>query len=162
KKIQRSLDLLSLSNPNPEVRGATAFKLGLSQKPENLPILETRLRLETNPGVRKTLLEATALIELADMAHPNRQVGAADTVAKLNWIGGLDALAALKESKIASTEAKLAAAAATQSIRNYLSVVNFFGTIFHGLSLGSILLVSALGLAITFGLMGVINMAHGE
>jgi urea transport system permease protein len=40
--------------------------------------------------------------------------------------------------------------------------VNFFGTIFHGLSLGSILLVVALGLAITFGLMGIINMAHGE
>ena len=36
------------------------------------------------------------------------------------------------------------------------------GTLFRGLSLGSILLVAALGLAITFGLMGVINMAHGE
>ena len=40
--------------------------------------------------------------------------------------------------------------------------VNFFGTIFRGLSPGSVLLVVALGLAITFGLMGVINMAHGE
>ena len=162
KKIQRTLDLLKLSDPNPEVRGATAFKLGLSQKAENLPVLETRLKQETDPRVRKMLLEATALIELADMAHPDRQVAAADALAKLNWIGGLDALTALKESKSASTEAKLAAAKATQSIRNYLSVVNFFGTIFRGLSLGSILLVSALGLAITFGLMGVINMAHGE
>jgi len=162
KKIQRTLDLLKLSDPNPEVRGATAFKLGLSQKAENLPVLETRLKQETDPRVRKMLLEATALIELADMAHPDRQVAAADALAKLNWIGGLDALGALKESKSASTEAKLAAAKATQSIRNYLSVVNFFGTIFRGLSLGSILLVSALGLAITFGLMGVINMAHGE
>jgi len=162
KKIQRTLDLLKLSDPNPEVRGATAFKLGLSQKAENLPVLETRLKQETDPRVRKMLLEATALIELADMAHPDRQVAAADALAKLNWIGGLDALGALKESKSASPEAKLAAAKATQSIRNYLSVVNFFGTIFRGLSLGSILLVSALGLAITFGLMGVINMAHGE
>jgi urea transport system permease protein len=162
KKIQRTLDLLKLSDPNPGVRAATAFKLGLSQKAENLPVLEARLKLETDPGVRKTLLEATALIELADMAHPDRQVAAADALAKLNWIGGLDALTALKESKSASPEAKLAAAKATQSIRNYLSVVNFFGTIFRGLSLGSILLVSALGLAITFGLMGVINMAHGE
>jgi urea transport system permease protein len=134
----------------------------LSQKAENLPVLEERLKLETDPRVRKVLLEATALIELADMAHPDRQVAAADALAKLNWIGGLDALAALMGSKSASTEAKLAATKATQSIRNYLSVVNFFGTIFRGLSLGSILLVSALGLAITFGLMGVINMAHGE
>ena len=162
KKIQRTLDLLKLSDPDPEVRGATAFKLGLSQKAENLPVLETRLKQETDPRVKKILFEATALIELADMAHPDRQVAAADELAKLNWIGGLDALAGLMESKSASTDAKQAAAKATQSIRNYLSVVNFFGTIFRGLSLGSILLVSALGLAITFGLMGVINMAHGE
>src|SRR6516225_10295533 len=66
KKIQRTLVLLSLSDPNPEVRGATALKLGSSQKAENLPILETRLKQETDPRVRKMLLEATALIELAD------------------------------------------------------------------------------------------------
>jgi urea transport system permease protein len=47
-------------------------------------------------------------------------------------------------------------------IGNHIAFVNFVGTIFHGLSLGSILLVVALGLAITFGLMGIINMAHGE
>lgn len=162
KKIQRTLDLLSLSDPNPEVRRGTAFKLGSSQKAENLPVLETRLKLETDPGVKKVLLEAKALIELADTAHPDRQVAAADALAKSNCIGGLDTLAGLMESKNASAEAKLAAAKAVQSIRNYLSVVNFFGTIFRGFSLGSILLISALGLAITFGLMGVINMAHGE
>jgi urea transport system permease protein len=162
KKIQRTLDLLSLADPNRDVRGAMAFKLGLSQKPENLSILETRLKLETDAGVKKKLLEAKALIELADTAHPDRQVAAADTLAKLNCIGALDALTGLTDNKSASAEAKQAAAQATQSIRSYLSVVNFFGTIFRGFSLGSILLVSALGLAITFGLMGVINMAHGE
>ncbi len=47
-------------------------------------------------------------------------------------------------------------------IEQHITFVNFIGTIFHGLSLGSILLVVALGLAITFGLMGIINMAHGE
>ena len=161
KKIQRTLDLLSLSDPNPDVRGAMVFKLGSSQKAENLPVLETRLKLETDARVKKILLEAKALIELADAAHPDRQVAAADALAKFNCIGGLDALAGLMGSS-ASAEAKQAAAKAIQSIRNYLSVVNFFGTIFRGFSLGSILLVSALGLAITFGLMGVINMAHGE
>ena len=162
KKIQRTLDLLSLSDPNPDVRRAMAFKLGSSQKAENLAILEARLKLETDPTVKKMLLDATALIELADTAHPDRQVAGADALAKLNCIGALDALAVLTGSNTASAEVKQAAAKATQSIRNYLSVVNFFGTIFRGFSLGSILLVSALGLAITFGLMGVINMAHGE
>jgi urea transport system permease protein len=162
KKIQRTLDLLSLSDPNREVRGAMAFKLGSSQKVENLPLLETRLKLETDPGVKKTLYEAEALIQLADTAHPEQQIAAAGSLATLNCIGGLDALRGLTESKSASAEAKQAAIKATQSIQSYLAVVNFFGTIFHGFSLGSILLVSALGLAITFGLMGVINMAHGE
>src|ERR1700739_4680268 len=50
KKIQRTLDLLSLSDPNPEVRGGMAFKLGSSQKVENLPLLAPRLNLERVPG----------------------------------------------------------------------------------------------------------------
>jgi urea transport system permease protein len=162
KKIQRTLDLLSLSDPSPEVRGAMAFKLGSSQKPENLPLLETRLKLETDSGVRRTLLAAKALIDLGDTAHSERQVEAADSLAKLNCIGALDALTGLSQNKSASAEATKAATKAIQSIRSYLAIVNFFGTIFHGFSLGSILLISALGLAITFGLMGVINMAHGE
>ena len=162
KKIQRTLDLLSLSDPNPDVRRAIAFKLGSSQKAEYLSVLETRLNAETDPGVKKILLQAKALIELADAAHPDRQVTAAGALAKLNCIGGLDALNAVAGSNSVSPEVKGAAAKAVQDIRNYLSIVNFFGTIFRGFSLGSILLVSALGLAITFGLMGVINMAHGE
>ena len=82
KKIQRTLDLLSLSDPNPDIRAAAAFKLGSSQKAENLAILETRQKLETDPGVKKMLLEASALIELADTAHPDRQVAAAEALAK--------------------------------------------------------------------------------
>jgi len=162
KKIQRTLDLLSLSDPNPDVRRAIAFKLGSSQKAENLSVLETRLNTETDPRVKKVILQAKALIELADPAHPDRQVAAANALATLNCIGGLDALGAVAGNNSASPDVKQAATKATQAIRSYLSVVNFFGTIFRGFSLGSILLISALGLAITFGLMGVINMAHGE
>jgi len=162
KKIQRTLDLLSLSDPNPDVRRAIAFKLGSSQKAENLSVLQTRLNTETDSGVKRVILQAKALIELADPKHPDRQVAAADALATLNCIGGLDALGAVAGSNGASPEVKQAATKAIQAIRSYLSVVNFFGTIFRGFSLGSILLVSALGLAITFGLMGVINMAHGE
>ncbi|MBV8273814.1 MAG: urea ABC transporter permease subunit UrtB [Verrucomicrobia bacterium] len=162
KKIQRTLDLLSLADPSPDVRRGTAFKLGTSQKPENLPILEARLKTERDAGVKNILLQATALIELADSAHPDRQIAAANQLGKMNSIGGLDSVAGLADSKSAAPEVKQAAEKAAQSIRSYLAIVNFFGTIFRGFSLGSILLVSALGLAITFGLMGVINMAHGE
>ena len=51
KKIQLTLDLLSLSDRNPDVRATTAFKLGSSQKTENLAVLDARLKLETNPRV---------------------------------------------------------------------------------------------------------------
>jgi len=55
-----------------------------------------------------------------------------------------------------------AAKTALAEVDYHRSAVDFFGTIFRGFSTGSILLVGALGLAITFGLMRVINMAHGE
>ena len=51
---------------------------------------------------------------------------------------------------------------AINQINNYQGFVGGIGNIFRGLSLGSVLILMALGLAITFGLMGVINMAHGE
>src|SRR5206468_5871265 len=59
-------------------------------------------------------------------------------------------------------ETLAAAHLAVQQIENYARWGNLFGTAFRGLSLSAVLLVAALGLGITFGLMGVINMAHGE
>src|SRR5258708_9349318 len=77
-------------------------------------------------------------------------------------MGSLDYLKALIARPDCPPELARAATRAIGLIEEHLWWVNFFGTIFHGLSLGSILLVVALGLAITFGLMGIINMAHGE
>ncbi len=51
--------------------------------------------------------------------------------------------------------------ALSKSLKN-IQINNIFKTIFFGLSLGSVLLLAAIGLAITFGVVGVINMAHGE
>src|SRR5207248_11293179 len=55
-----------------------------------------------------------------------------------------------------------AAAAAIAAIQSYLSLWSGAQNAWYGLSLGSVLLLAAIGLAITFGVMGVINMAHGE
>jgi urea transport system permease protein len=57
---------------------------------------------------------------------------------------------------------RMAAVATLQSLDRRLAVTEFAGNLFYGVSLGSVLLLTALGLAITFGLMGIINMAHGE
>jgi urea transport system permease protein len=57
---------------------------------------------------------------------------------------------------------KAAAAGALGAIEARQAIVSMVGNLFYGLSLGSVLLLCALGLAITFGLLRVINMAHGE
>ena len=160
-KIQQTLDTLSLSDPDPAARATAVVKLGNSQKPKNIPILQDRLTKEKDSAVIRALNESVALLQLGD-SDTKIQIAAAARLASLESIGSVDVLSKLAANKSAPPDVILAAQKAVARIQGHISVVNFFGTIFRGLSLGSILLIVALGLAITFGLMGVINMAHGE
>jgi urea transport system permease protein len=159
--IQQALDALDLSDPNPDERRSAILKLGNSGKQKNIALLEARLAKETDPPTKKALNEAIAQLQLGS-DDPAVQIAAIRKLASLNSIGSVDILNRLasdpKTSSAVLKETKLAIV----SIQGHIAWVNFFGTLFRGLSLGSILLVVALGLAITFGLMGVINMAHGE
>jgi urea transport system permease protein len=159
--IQQTLDTLALSDPNPDTRRSAILKLGNSSKEKNIPLLQARQAKETDKEVQKSLNEAIALLQLIS-ANPDVQIAAVKKLAALDSIGGLDNLkrlaAGAKTDPALLKEINLAISA----IETHIQFVNFFGTIFRGISLGSILLVVALGLAITFGLMGVINMAHGE
>ncbi|HWD92157.1 MAG TPA: urea ABC transporter permease subunit UrtB [Verrucomicrobiae bacterium] len=159
--IQQTLNALALSDPNPDARRSAILKLGNSGKEKNIALLQGRLEKETDAEVKKSLNEAIALLNLGS-SDSSVQISAIKKLAALNAIGSLDNLKRLAaDAKTAPSvlkETKLA----ISSIEQHIQWVNFFGTIFRGLSLGSILLVVALGLAITFGLMGVINMAHGE
>jgi len=159
--IQQTLDALALSDPDPNARRSAILKLGNSGKEKYISLLNGRLEKEPDSSVKKAIAEAVAVLQLGD-ADAAVQVSAIKTLARLNSIGGLDSLKRLAADPKTGKSAAQAAEASVRSIESHISVVNFFGTIFHGLSLGSILLVVALGLAITFGLMGVINMAHGE
>jgi urea transport system permease protein len=161
QSIQRALDTLGLADANPDTRRSAAAKLGNSGKLQYLPVLEDRLAREPNAEVRRTLNEGIALLQLHD-TNATTQLNAIRRLAKANAIGALDILKRLAASTEAGPEVARAAADAVSSIAEHVAWVNFFGTAFRGLSLGSILLVVALGLAITFGLMGIINMAHGE
>ncbi len=162
--IQQVLDRLALSDPNPVARAESVGKLGKSQKLQNIPVLQAVLATEKNGTVKKAIKVAIADLKLHD-PDPETQIAAINDLAKLNALTCIDDLKKLttpKDSTPVSVRVAQAAQGAVKSIQTYLSVVNFFGTIFRGMSSGSILLVVALGLAITFGLMGVINMAHGE
>lgn len=159
--IQKTLDALSLSDPNPDARRTAVLKLGNSQKPQHIPVLERRLAKEKDPSVRKSIAEAVALIQLGD-SDPKVQISALELLGRIQSIGCLDNLKRLSGKPDTKPEVRAAAKSSINAIENHIARVNFMGTIFRGLSLGSILLVVALGLAITFGLMGIINMAHGE
>jgi urea transport system permease protein len=159
--IQQTLDSLALANPDPEARESAALKLGNSQKLKYVPILQARFDKESSPMVRKAINEAIDLIKL-ESPDQAVQLGAINQLADLRSIGALDQLKRLAARPNLPSAASTAVTRAVSLIDNHIAFVNFFGTIFHGISLGSILLIVALGLAITFGLMGIINMAHGE
>jgi urea transport system permease protein len=163
RAMKAVLDLADLANPSLEKRVRAIQTLGYGQNADKRAALQARMGVETAPKAKLALREAIALI---DLKHGSDEVKliALKELQELHTIGSSDALkAALKEAEAAKkTEIAAAASIALGAVDNHLTTVNFFGTLFRGLSLGSILLVVALGLAITFGLMGVINMAHGE
>jgi urea transport system permease protein len=160
RTVRSTLDLLALVDPDPNLRRSAVMKLGMMQRSSNLPAFQARLDKETNSSVRQALEEAISITNLGD-PDTNVQITAIKKLAALDSISSLDLLKGLQDNG-STPQVQQAAGLAVLSLNNYLFWVNFYGTIFRGLSLGSVLLVAALGLAITFGLMGVINMAHGE
>jgi len=159
--IQQTLDALALSDPNPDARRTAILKLGNSGKEKNIALLQARQEKETNTEVKKSLNEAIALLQLSS-TDTGVQISAVQKLATLKSIGSLDILKRLAADPNTSPSVLKETKLAISSVEQHIQWVNFFGTIFRGFSLGSILLIVALGLAITFGLMGVINMAHGE
>jgi urea transport system permease protein len=166
KAIKTVLDLFALGNENPKMRRDAVTKLGQDQNAEYLPILQSSLASEKNAEVRKALKEAIAVTQIASddakirLAAIN-ELGMMRSINSLSFLQTLKSEAAKDKVKY-SAETFAAADKAVYQIERYMAWGNFFGTAFRGLSLAAVLLVAALGLAITFGLMGVINMAHGE
>jgi urea transport system permease protein len=159
KAMKNALDVLTIAGPDPQGRRAAITKLGMTQNAAYLPIFDARLAVEKNSSVLTSLREAIAITQLAGTDN-TAKIAAIDYLAKNHVIRSLDQLKKLS----GDSDPQVAAAAkkGVASVEGYLRWVEVWGTLFRGLSLGSILLVAALGLAITFGLMGVINMAHGE
>jgi len=127
---------------------------------EGIALLQERHAIEDSSLVSDAIDTALALYQLQS---DDRQLRL-DAIATLR--GSLEqetrnTLRAIADND-ADTEVRQEAEAALASIQNRISFYRGAETLFFGLSLGSILLLAAIGLAITFGVMGVINMAHGE
>jgi len=163
RAMKAVLDIVDLVSPNRTKRLQAVQTIGQAQDASKIAVLEARLPLETDPHVQRALREALALIRLKD-ANEAVKLAALVELKELSTLSSSDFLKKFLTEAEAQKNATLIAAtkSALHSVETHRDVVDFLGTIFRGLSLGSILLVLALGLAITFGLMGVINMAHGE
>jgi urea transport system permease protein len=164
-RIRRALDAalgsLTLLSSDRDKRYEAAQAVFKSRDPAALPAVEIALQRESDPAVKRALTEARAAILFLKSDVPEKdRIAAVSTIAAR---GDQDALSLLRSLPAdAPPGLKRAAADALAGIERNLVFWNFAQNIWYGLSLGSVLLLAAIGLAITFGVMGVINMAHGE
>ncbi|MEI4471015.1 urea ABC transporter permease subunit UrtB [Frigidibacter sp. MR17.24] len=160
RTIRAALGVLTLGSPDPAKRLAAAEAAYRAPDPESLETLDAAIAAETDGGVRRAMEEARAVALLQTDAATADKLAAIDTVARRGDSSAQQVLNPIA----AGADADLAAAAAQalESIERAQAAWGFAQNIWYGLSLGSVLLLAAIGLAITFGVMGVINMAHGE
>jgi len=159
-ELDAALASIKLFSPDVAVRTEAAKTLQGEPDEAKLPLIEKALAAETVPAIKRSLahIRSAMLLGSADKAkrlEAATALGASGTPATKTLL--------LERQKV-ETEADVNAAivVALRAIEGRLAWGERLGVVFTGISLGSILLLVALGLAITYGLMGVINMAHGE
>lgn len=144
------------------LRLAAAQQLQKTAKAAQRPLLEARLRIESDAGVKEALGLALANLQLGD-PDPALRLSAVRLLGESGDPLARTRLENLLDPAVEPEEGvRIAAATSLAQVKRRLLVGDLLGQAFSGLSLGSILLLAALGLAITYGLLGVINMAHGE
>jgi urea transport system permease protein len=159
--IDAALGGLMLLSNDPEKRYEAAQAVFKSRQQSVLPTLEKAIAQETDSRTKRALEQARAAIVL-NMADTT-DAGKLAAIAVIRNRGDQDSLGLLTD--IPSSESPAVAQAATDAIhaiQTRLAEWDAVQNAWYGVSLGSVLLLAAIGLAITFGVMGVINMAHGE
>ncbi|MFS2177070.1 urea ABC transporter permease subunit UrtB [Rhizobium pisi] len=158
--ISAATSQLTLMSPDRSARLAAAQGLLKDADPANLDLLNSALAAEKDAEIKNTMEAARAVLLLKTDASVEDKKAAIDTIAAR---GNRDALTILTTTlETAPEDLKPAIQADISSINRSLALWDIVQNIWYGLSLGSVLLLAAIGLAITFGVMGVINMAHGE
>ncbi len=159
--IEAANGALTLMAPETSKRYESAQAVFKSRDPAVLPAIDKALASEQNERVRTALTEARAAIVLISDASTAAEKIAAIVV--ISNRGDQDALGLIDGlAPDQPPDVRGAAQAASAKIQRTLVIWNTVQDLWYGLSLGSVLLLAAIGLAITFGVMGVINMAHGE
>ncbi len=160
RTVEAALGGLTLLSSDPAKRLAAAQSVFKSHEENLLPTVESALDKESVKSIKQAFAEARAAIILfkSDASDSDKL----DAVAVIKSRGDQEALALLTGLGDQPPLVAKAAASAVSTIQSNLAMWSMVQNAWYGLSLGSVLLLAAIGLAITFGVMGVINMAHGE
>jgi len=163
KAMKEVSDLAALADPDTEKRIRAIQDSAVGQKQEKLPALLLLKTTEKDKKALRALEESIAIIRLRSPVAEER-VAACLTLGELHSLAANDTIKTILAEAVTKKDVDTinAAKTALRQIDSHIARINAAGTAFRGLSLGSVLLVVAIGLAITFGLMGIINMAHGE
>ncbi|MBR0652902.1 urea ABC transporter permease subunit UrtB [Roseomonas terrae] len=156
--LRGALGRLQIISPDAGERLAAAEGIFRSRSADNVGLLETALARETVPRIRDQIALALAVSRLVSADPAAKMAG----ITALGGSASPEARSLLLESRAANPDLAGQIDAAIADIDRRLAIRRVAETAFQGLSLGSVLLLAALGLAVTFGVMGVINMAHGE
>jgi urea transport system permease protein len=159
-EIDAALSALQLLSPDAALRVQAAKSVLKEPDPTKLAMLEKALASETDADVKQHMLLARAAI-LLNSDNADERFASAKTLADSQTPD----TQLLLNQRLSQEEDKHVRAQLQTSLLTIQAALNWgekLGALFTGISLGSILLLVALGLAITYGLMGVINMAHGE
>ena len=167
RAIQLAQATVALFSSEPSVRLNAAIRMQKEVDPAHIPVIERALQREKDDRVKSAMQIALAGMQLKS-TDPEVRLAAVNTLGASGIGAYKPALNALLEKNQAGqpeepdARVRSAALSAIHQIDRHQALLSWAGNIFFGISLGSVLLLAALGLAITFGLMGVINMAHGE
>ncbi|WP_425667387.1 urea ABC transporter permease subunit UrtB [Vibrio tubiashii] len=156
--LRTEIASLGLNSEDPEVRKQSIK--ALTGNPEAIDKLSALQQSETNAEIAALLAFAIAIDAALDPKAPNR-IDAVESISQSNQAIVLKTLNTILAQE---TDPQLIAAA-ERGLQDYQQSQRLYAgveTLFFGLSLGSVLVLAGIGLAITFGVMGVINMAHGE
>jgi urea transport system permease protein len=158
RDLRTALASLQLANENPTKRLAAVEQILSQLDTEQLPALMKQAQSEQDETVQQQLKLVIATLKM--------KAGEGDPIEHLNAVQG-NAHSSVRQvvAELASSEDKAVqqlAGKTLEAIDDRVATYGHVETLFFGLSLGSVLVLAAIGLAITFGVMGVINMAHGE
>ncbi|MEM8992447.1 MAG: urea ABC transporter permease subunit UrtB [Pseudomonadota bacterium] len=160
RTIAAALGTMTLRSPDRSRRMEAAASILKTGDPEQIEALDAALEEEQDAEVRSAFLDARAAAVMNSDRDPAQKVAAIEHLAQRGDAEALSIITAASRSDV--PEIAAAASEALEQVERIRALWGIGQSIWQGLSLGSVLMLAAIGLAISFGVMGVINMAHGE